>query len=257
MDKFFDRVAAMWAVFMGYVQGIAQNWTEGKKPRAVGKIVLPFIPVGIAILIVCFIAKNREAILNTMFCIFIIIIIFGCLLDERAKRKRVEAERLEQLRQEAIRENARTADATYTKMAKVVYEIAHDLGPVGILPPHMLSDIYSTGERMIPMQEGAVMLGLFTLQKSGDTVDTDVLSFTMQEKINKKLTTGELPGIVCNIAYKNRVYSGFIIDAVVDRPGFVEVYTVLTDENYCRFKMECEQSKSVPALTVDRRDTDY
>ncbi len=101
------------------------------------------------------------------------------------------------------------------------------------------------------------MLALFTLQKSGQTVDTEVLSITMQEKINKKLSAGELPGIRQDVTYNGRVYSGFIIDAVVDRPAFVEVYAVLTDENYCRFKMDCELNKSVPAPSVDRRDVDY
>lgn len=256
-DKILDAVKAKYEGAKRYGHGIAQDWAEGRKPRAVGKVILPCLPIIPLGLIVWLIVKNWDAIVTFFIGLAAVVCLAGGALSKVAKRKRTEEERQERLRQEAIRENARTADATYNKMANVVYEIARDLGPLGIVPPRMVSDIYSTGDRMISMQEGAVMLGLFTLQKSGDTVDTDMLSFTMQEKINKKLTAGELPGIDRNVTYKNRVYSGFVIDAVVDRPGFVEVYAVLTDENYIRFKMECEQSKSVSAPSVDRRDTDY
>lgn len=257
VDKICDRVKACWEKVKDYVLGIKADWVEGRKPRVVGKVILPCLPVVLLVLAVLFIKTHWEVILTLLGIIVVLPYVIGEMKKTAAERKRAEAERQEQLRQEAIRENARTADATYTKMAKVVYEIARDLGALGIVPPRMVSDIYSSGDHMIPLQEGAVMLGLFTLQKSGETVDTDMLSFTMQEKINKKLTAGELPGVARDVIYNNRVYSGFIIHAVVDRPGFVEVYTVLTDENYIRFKMECEQSKSVSAAAVDRRDTDY
>lgn len=256
-DKICDMAQALWEKGKSYVLGIKANWAEGRKARAVGKAILACLPVVVLGLVIRFVTTHLEEIINFFLWVILIICLAGGALSAVAKRKRAEEERQERLRQEAIRENARTADATYKKMANAVYEIARDLGPVGIVPPRMLSDIYSTGDRMIPLQDGVVMLGLFTLQKSGETVDTDMLSFTMQEKINKKLTAGELPGVARDVTYNSRVYSGFIIHAVVDRPGFVEVYTVLTDENYCRFKMECEQNKSVSAPSVDRRDTDY
>lgn len=256
-DKICDMAQALWEKGKGYVLGIKANWAEGRKPRAVGKVILPCLPVVVLGLVIRFVMTHLEAITNFFLWVILIVCLAGGALSVVAKRKRTEEERQERLRQEAIRENARTADATYNKMANVVYEIARDLGPLGIVPPRMVSDIYSSGDHMISMQEGAVMLGLFTLQKSGDSVDTDMLSFTMQEKINKKLTAGELPGVARDVTYNSRVYSGFIIHAVVDRPGFVEVYTVLTDENYCRFKMECEQNKSVPTPSVDRRDIRY
>ncbi len=257
MDQLLDKVADKWEKVKDYFTGIGTDWGKGRKPRAVGKVILPLVPVALLIGLLVVIWKNREAIVSGLVVLVLVGSIIGYFLDKCAERKRAEAERFEQKRQEAIRENARTADATYTKMANVVFEIARDLGPVGIVPPRMLSDIYSTGSRMIPIQDGAVMLALFTLQKSGDSVETGTLSFTMQEKIDKKLVAGEFPGIDRNKTYNDRVYSGFIIHAVVDRPGFVEVYAVLTDENYCRFKMECEQNKSVPAPSVDRRDVDY
>jgi len=257
MDRFFDKVADTWKKVKGYFIGIGTDWAEDRKPRAVGKVILPLIPVALLIAVLAFIWKNREAILSGLIVLVTICSVIGYFLDKHAERRRAEAERMELARQAAIRENARTADATYTKMANMVYAVARDLGPVGIVPPRMLSDIYSTGSRMIPVQDGAVMLALFTLQKSGDSVDTDTLSFTMQEKVNKKLAAGEFPGIDRDKTYEGRVYSGFIIHAVVDRPGFVEVYAVLTDENYCRFKAECELSKNIPDPPVDRRDLDY
>lgn len=257
MDEFFDAAQAKWEKFKAYVYGIGTDWQAGRKPRAVGKVILPCLPVVLLVLVVLFVKMHWEAILILFGIITIMLYVLGEMKKKANERNRAEAERQEQLRQEAIRENARTADATYTKMANVIYDVARDLGPLGIVSPRMLSDIYSSGDRMISKQDGAVMLGLFTLQKSKDTVDTETMQFTMQEKINKKLTAGELPGVARDVIYNGRAYSGFIIHAVVNRPGFVEVYAVLTDENYCRFKMECEQNKSIPAPSVDRRDTDY
>lgn len=257
IDTLIDMLAAMWAAIRNYGKSISAYWREGRKGRAVGKVVLPCLPLVLVGGIVFFVATHWEAIMSFLVAVIAIACIIGGLLNSQAERKRKEAERLEQLKQEAIRENARTADATYIKMAKVIYDVARDLGSAGIVPPRALSDIYSSGSRMISLQDGAVMLALFTLQKSGQAVDTEVLSITIQEKIDKKLSAGELPGINRDVTYNGRVYSGFIIDAVVDRPGFAEVYAVLTDENYCRFKADCELQKGVPGPSVDRRDTDY
>lgn len=92
MDKFFDRVAAMWAVFMGYVQGVAQNWAEGKKPRAVGKVILPCLPVVLLGLIMWLIVKNWDAIVDFFIWLIVIFCLVGGVLSKIAERKNTEPE---------------------------------------------------------------------------------------------------------------------------------------------------------------------
>lgn len=177
-------------------------------------------------------------------------------MNSYSEHKRAEAERKERQRQEAIREKARTMDGTYKKMAKVVWEAARTLGPLGIVPPNRLEDIYSPG-RMVSAWDGEVLFGLFLLQKPHNEVDTDLVKDTMQTKVDQGLTAGKFPDIPADLTYNGRVYSGFTVDAVKDSRGFVEMYTVLTDESYCQHKLSGDLEMDAPPPSVDRRDVDY
>lgn len=256
MNDFFDRITALWDYLKSYFHGIVTDWHEGRKPRAVGKIILPLVPLALLAGVLVLIWRNRRAILSALVVLVAIFSIFAYFLDRRAERKREEEERRERMRQEAIKEKARTMDITYRKMAKVVWNIARELGPLGIVPPNRLDEIYSPG-RMISAKGGEVLLGLYLLQKSRDEVETDVLIYTMQTKADQKIVAGEFPEIPKEFIFQGRVYSGFSIDAVRDSRGFVEVYTVLTDESYCQYKLDNEIEKDAPSPSVDRRDIDY
>lgn len=153
-------------------------------------------------------------------------------------------------------EVARMKDATYTTQAKILFAVSRELGPLGIVPPARLSDLYSPG-RTIPKANGTVALSLYLLQKDCETVDTDLLRYTLQTKIDQRLQAGDFPDIPEQHLYRGRVHSGFVIDTVRDSSGFVEVYTALTDDAYCRY---CEQRNLNSHLllpSVDRRDVDY
>lgn len=256
MNDFYDRIKALWDILKSYFHGIVTDWNEGRKPRAVWKIILPCIPLALVVGVMLLIWRNRRAILSALIVFVTVMSIIWYFADKRAARKREEAERVERVRQEAIREKARTVESTYKRMAKVVLEVSRDLGALGILPPNRLEDIYSPG-RMIPVRGGEVMLGQFLLQKTGSEVDTDLLRDTMQTKVEQGLSAGKFPDICPDFIYNGRVYSGFSIDAVQDSRGFVEVYTALTDESYCRYKLDGELEKDTPSPSVDRRDMDY
>lgn len=259
MNEFLDKCAALWALLKNYITGIASDWTEGRKARAVGKVILPLAPVAALAGICVLVWKYREAIYSGLILVVAFVAIIGYFMDKRAERKNAEEERRERLRQEAIRENARTADATYTMMGKVVYKIACELGSPDIIPPTRLSAIYSPG-RMVLKNNGAVQLGLYLLQKSGVvTIDEDSLADLMQTKVDQMLESEELPEIPQKIIYHGRAYSGFMIHKVRDsgNANFVEVYTVLTNESYLRYKLDGELDKDTPAPSVDRRDINY
>lgn len=259
-DKILDAVKAKYEGAKHYGHGIAQDWAEGRKSRAVGKVILPCLPIIPLCLIVWLIVKNWDAIVTFFIGLAAVVCLAGGALSKVAERKRAEAERQERLRQEAIRENARTADATYTKMAKVVYAIARDLGSPDIVPPTRLSAIYSPG-RMVLMNDGAVQLGLYLLQKSeGATIDDeDSLTDLMQTKADQMLKYEEFPEIPKEIIYHGHAYSGLIIHKVCDNgnTNFIEVYTVLTNEAYLRYKLDGELDKDTPTPSVDRRDIRY
>lgn len=62
MDNFFDKVAALWQKFKGYFVGLAADWKGGRKPRAVGKVILPLVPVALAVALLVFLWSIRETI---------------------------------------------------------------------------------------------------------------------------------------------------------------------------------------------------
>lgn len=249
MDEFFDNVSAKWAKIKAYFIRIKADWTEGRKARAVGKVILPLLPVALVGFIVNFVVKNLDTIALFFIVVMTFLCIVGGLLEERAKRKRAEAERREQEHREAIRKKAQTQDRIYQKMAKAVWTVARELGPLGIVPPNRLGDIYSPG-RIIPKRDGEVLLGLYLLQKSRDDVDTDLLISTMQTKLDQKFAAGDFPDI-------DERYDGLVIDRVKDSIGFVEVYTSLFDESYRRYKSDGDLDRDIPSPSIDRRDMDY
>lgn len=76
MDSFFDRVKIQWEAFRNYCNGIALDWRENRKPRAVGKIILPLVPVALGCALLAFLWSIRTAIIKTLGSILLIWTIF-------------------------------------------------------------------------------------------------------------------------------------------------------------------------------------
>jgi len=240
-------------------------WSDEQYLRAILVLLLPSASVGVAL---AFLIKGALAVGHFLYqhaAQFFIggfaICLFIAWLDKR-KSDNIELERKEQEIRERQNyserlEAAQTKDATYVAQAKVVFSVARELAPLGIVPPATLSNIYSPG-RTISKADGTVNVSLFLLQKGCETVDVDLLKHTLQTKIDQRLQAGEFPGIPEQHVYRGRVYSGFVIDMVRDSTGgFVEVYTVLVDDLYCRYRENRELNKYRLIPSVDRRDTDY
>ena len=175
---------------------------------------------------------------------------------ERETRKRLE---WEQERARRAQEYATTKEATYTQEGKMVYSVAKDMGGMGIVPPRRLSDIYSPSHT-VPIDGGAGMLCQFLIQKAHDMdldMDFDQLKSVMQTKIDQRLAAGEWPDVKVQHIYDGRVYSGFVIDTVGDGKGYIEVWTALVNDSYCRYKLDQELGKDAPPASIDRRDPDY
>lgn len=246
MDEFFDRLAVIWTKIKGYIVSIIGDWKEGRKIRAVGKVILPCLPVILVGMIVNFMVKHWDAIASFFIIVITLICIIGGILNSYSERKREKDEQKERQRQEAIREKAQAQDSIYQKMGKALWEIVRGLGALGIVPPNRLGDIYSPG-RIIPKMGGEVLLGLYLLQKSRDDVDTETLITTMQTKADQMFTAGDFLGF-------DEKYEGLAIVRVKDIVGFVEVYTALVDESYKRYKLNGDLDRDVPSSSIDRRD---
>ena len=240
-------------------------WEDERYIRSILTFLLPPVLMG---LLIYFVIKAVIAGFNfvhlyyahLIFAAFAICV-FIAWLDKR-KTQNIDLKRREQeIREREDYSNrleaARTKDATYTEQAKIIFALARELGALGIVPPATVSSIYSPG-RMISKAGGTVNVSLYLLQKSCETVDTDLLKHTLQVKIDQRLQAGEFPGIPEQHVYKGRVYSGVTVDMVRDSVGgFVEVYTALVNDAYCRYLERRNLNSSILLPSVDRRDTDY
>lgn len=174
---------------------------------------------------------------------------------EYRRREREEEEREEYLAQQ---EYTMSKDATYVEQGKIMYDVTREASGLGIVPPVRLSDLYSPC-RTIPKMNGAFFLCQYLLQKNRAEIDTDRIKEVLQTKINQRLMIGDYPGIAAKYVYRGRVYSGMMVDKVIDGRdgGFVEVYTVLVNNAYCRWKQQQDLNRDIPAPSVNRQDIDY
>ncbi len=79
MDLLFDKVADIWEKFKGYARGIGTDWTEGRKARAVGKVILPLVPVALAIALLAFLWHIRATIIKIFSGILLLwTIVYAC-----------------------------------------------------------------------------------------------------------------------------------------------------------------------------------
>lgn len=209
-------------------------------------------------------AEAVAAFLNRYFIMLVIAAVaVGWLADRHSKRKAErEARKLaeeERKRAHNAQLYATTKDATYNKEGKVVLSVARDMGSMGIVPPNRLCDITSPS-RTTSIEGGAGMLCQFLIPKArGAEVDADQFRSTMQTKVDQRLSAGEWPEIKAQHIYDGRVYSGFVIHAVRDTPGsgFLEVWTALVNDAYCRYAQKQELDNDTPPPDVDRLDPDY
>lgn len=244
---------------------VREYWDAGYRFRAGFTFIVPPILVALTIILlflgVSAVFDFLRRYYAQLFFMAVGICIFVAWLDKR-KADNLENERKAQDIRERQNysdqfEAARTKDATYVAGAKIVFPCARELGPLGIVPPATLTNIYSQG-RTVPQMGGAVLLNVYLLQKDRETVDTDLLQHILQTKIDQLLADDRIPGVDEAYIYRGHSYSGFIIDRVRDSPGgFVEVYTAFVNDSYCEYRERRNLNGGILLPSVDRRDTDY
>jgi len=210
-------------------------------------------------------ASQAAAAIGAFFDVYFIPIVTICLvlwwfLDRYSKRRQESAaqklQREEQERARQVQEYEATKEATYQTEAKVLFAVSQELSEAGIKPPTRLSNLYSP-MRTIPKAGGAFTLCQYLLQKSNEVVNTEDIKTTLQTKIDQRLSAGDFPDIDPQHIYNGRVYSGFVVESIRDTTGFIEVYTVLTNDEYCRWKQDLNLRRDTLPPDPDRRDIRY
>lgn len=80
MDRFFDGVAGVWAKVKGYINGIGTDWVEDRKARAVGKVILPLVPVALVVALLVFLWHIRATIGKIISGLLLLwVIIYACM----------------------------------------------------------------------------------------------------------------------------------------------------------------------------------
>lgn len=247
-----------------YSAQIDNLWAEQRYARAIIRFVVPCIIIGaiLFLLIEGFIAIVNYLRVHYVQLIFAALVIWafaGWWDNHKAKqmelRQKEQQEKDRQVYMSQLEYNS-TKESTYIEQGKLLFAVARELGGIGIMPPLRLSNIYSPS-RTISKMNGAVRLCQFLLQKDMENVDIELIRHTLQTKIDQRLVAGEFPGIPEKFIYNGHVYSGFLVDSVRDSEGYVEVYTVLTNEAYCRYKQNRDLNNDMFVSPIDRRDIDY
>lgn len=252
-------------IFNYWASTVVQFWNEGRYFLAILTFLPPLVLLALFVTLIIkgimagvgFLYRYSAQLIFAAFCICLFIAWWDKRKADEIERKRKEQEIRERQNYTDRLEAAQTKEATYAEQGKVVFSVSRELGPLGIVTPATPNNIYSPG-RTISKAGGTVNVSLFLLQKDRETIDTDLLKHTMQTKIDQRLQAGEFPGIPEQHIYNGHVYSGFIIDMVRDSMGgFVEVYTVFANDDYCSYRENRELNKYRLLPSVDRRDVDY
>lgn len=257
-------LARMMQLAKAYFERTSELWSQKAYARFAVRMVLPPVFAVLLFMLLYYVVGGVAGFLHMhaseLAAMGLLLWGFAGWLDEhKAKRlsfRQREMEERERREKIARMEYAATQDRTYTEQGKIIFTVARELGALGIIPPTRLSNIFSPS-RTIAKEKGAFFLALFLLQKDRETVDVDLLRETLQMKIDQRLMAGDFPSIDAQHIYDGRVYSGFVVDYVRDSQGFVEVYTVLVDDAYCRYRQARDLMADLPARPTDLRDMEF
>lgn len=247
-----------------WASAVAQFCNEGRYILAILTFLPPLVLVALFVTLIIkgimagvgFLYRYSAQLIFAGFCICLFIAWWDKRRAEKFRQKQIEIEQAERDRYMARKEYAATKDATYTEQGKMLFDVAREANGLGLIPPMRLSNLYSPS-RTIPKLNGEVTLCQYLLEKDREVIDIELVKHTLQTKINQRLMAGEFPGIPETHTYRGRTYSGFVIDTVRDGEGYLEVYTALVNDAYCRYKERRELNRDRLAPPVDRRDTDY
>lgn len=247
-----------------YAEKIDDLWQNGNYFRAVIyvfglSIMLALIALTVIRIIIGIYGFLRVHYAKLIAAALLLWAFVGWLDSHREKKQKLQEWEQENRAREEYRSRLdyeTTKEATYIEQAKIVFDASRELSVLGIVPPMRISNIYSPS-RTILKANGAIVLAQFLLQKDREQVDIELLKQALQMKIDQRLTAGEYPAIDAKHIYRGRAYSGLVIDSVRDSEGYVEVYTTLVNDAYCRYRQDRDLMGDLPARIVDRRDTDY
>lgn len=186
MDKFFDQVAEKWKSFQDYIGSIKANWKEGRKPRAVGKVILPLLPVALTAALLAYLWSIRETIIKIFSGILLMWTIFYACKQEKGLDKK----------------NTRKPDAVVLKHARQgraalldhIMLVAESLSEqTEIYSPRSRGELaYPSVSKCITIENG---VAVFTVRlRYEDEITPSKFLERFNDRMAQKLDSGELWG---------------------------------------------------------------
>lgn len=187
MDKFFDAVKLKWEKFKNYIRGVETDWAEGRKPRAVGKVVLPLVPVALVVALLAFLWSIREIIKWILGLLLTVWIIGFMCLQGRDKNGQPAAQS-----EEVVMKHAREGlDALLDHVFLVSESLAEQ---TEIFSPKTKGGLaYPDKKRCITIEDGVAVITV-QLHYAGEELDTVRFLERFNCRMAQKLNNGELAG---------------------------------------------------------------
>lgn len=185
MDEFLDRVAAVWAKAKGYIDGIKANWKEGRKPRAVGKIILPLVPVALVVALLLFLWNIRAIISKVISGILFFCVVIFMFTQGRGKNVQPAA-----WPDEVVLKHAREGLET---LLDHIFLVSESLaGQTEIYSPRTRKELACPDmKRCIQIEDGVAVVTV-QLHYAGEELDAARFLERFNRRMAQKLNSGEL-----------------------------------------------------------------
>ncbi|MDF2855384.1 MAG: hypothetical protein K0Q87_1235 [Neobacillus sp.] len=247
--------------FISWVSRLADLWEQKRYGSFTLLLLSVPVSIGLAIFLFWIAALGLIGFVAVHFIeIAVIVGLPTALLSWIAAKKSERLEQRKELdekeRQRRLAEYNARKESTYDVEAKMLFPVARELSGVGLNPPMRLSNLYSPC-RTLPRSDGAVILCQFLIQKSQEIIDTDLIKHLAQTKIDQRLASGEYPGMKQYHIFEGRSFSSFMVTDVVDGEGFIEVYTVLVNNEVCLYLQSRDLNRDIAPRQTDKTDLEY
>lgn len=183
VDKILDKIGAIYGKVKAYIMGIRTNWREGRKARAVGKVILLFLPVVLGV----FLWSIREIIKWIAGLILTVWVITFMCMQGRNKN----GQPTNQSTEIAMKHAKEGLNALLDHIFLVSESLAEQ---TEICSPKTKGELaFPDKKRCIAIEDGVAVITV-QLHYAGEEMDTVRFLERFNRRMAQKLNNGELTG---------------------------------------------------------------
>lgn len=185
MDKFFDNVSEKCTKIKAYFIRIKADWAEGRKARAVGKVILPLVPVALVVAVLLFL-WNIRAIISKVISGILFFGVVILMFTQGRDRNGQPAARPDEVVMKHAREGLET-------LLDHIFLVSESLaGQTEIYSPRTRKELaYPDMKRCIQIEDGVAVITV-QLHYAGEELDTVRFLERFNCRMAQKLNSGEL-----------------------------------------------------------------